>query len=140
MGLNNLIYLNVSQNQIFPKFLKFLFYNIPKLYTIFISSCFLDNNSFSEIMNLKKGVNIQRLILSHNAIDTSTIINLYECGILRNIKELDLFDNNLKDNIVPFLIKIKDSIKLEKINIDLNYGIERSNNSLLYQNYIRYTK
>ena len=140
MGLNNLIYLNVSQNQIFPKFLKFLFYNIPKLYTIFISSCFLDNNSFSEIMNLKKGVNIQRLILSHNAIDTLTIINLYECGILKNIKELDLFDNNLKDNIVPFLIKIKDSIKLEKINIDLNYGIERSNNSLLYQNYIRYTK
>ena len=140
LGLNNLIYLNVSQNQIFPKFLKFLFYNIPKLYTIFISSCFLDNNSFSEIMNLKKGVNIQRLILSHNAIDTLTIINLYECGILKNIKELDLFDNNLKDNIVPFLIKIKDSIKLEKINIDLNYGIERSNNSLLYQNYIRYTK
>ena len=140
LGLNNLIYLNVSQNQIFPKFLKFLFYNIPKLYTIFISSCFLDSNSFSEIMNLKKGVNIQRLILSHNDIDTSTIVNLYEYNILKNIRELDLFDNNLKDNIVPFLIKIKDSIKLEKINIDLNYGIERSNNSLLYQYYIRYTK
>ena len=140
LGLNNLIYLNISQNQIFPKFLKFLFYNIPKLYTIFISSCFLDNKSFSEIVNIKKSVKIQRLILSHNAIDTSTIINLYESHILKNIRELDLFDNNLNDNIVSFLIKIKDSIKLEKINIDLNYGIERSNNSLLYKYYIRYTK
>ena len=140
LGLNNLIYLNVSQNQLFPKFLKFLFYNIPKLYTIFISSCFLDQKSFSEIMNLKQPVNIQRLILSHNDIDTSTIINLFEYDIIKNVRELDLFDNNLNDNIVSFLIRIKDSIMLEKINIDLNYGIERSNNSLLYKYYIRYTK
>ena len=140
LGLNNLIYLNISENQLLSKFLKFLFYNIPKLYTIFISSCFLESNSFDEILNVKKGINIKRLILSHNSIDTQTIFNLFENNILTNVTELDLFDNNLRDEIVPYLIKKKGNIKLQKINIDLNYGIEKTNNSLLYQNYIKYTK
>ena len=140
LGLINLLYLNISENQLSPGFLKFLFYNIPNLYTLFISSCYLENNSFEEIINTKREINIRKLVISHNQIDTSTIINLYEKNILKNVKELDLFDNNLRDEIVPYLIQKKNNIKLTKINIDLNFGIEKANNSLLYQNYMRYTK
>jgi len=140
LGLTNLIYLNISENQLSSKFLKFLFFEIPNLYIILISSCLLENISFKEIFNIKKKVNLEKIIMSHNYIDSKTIIDLYENDIISNVKELDLFDNNLKDEIVPYLISKKGVIKLRKINVDLNFGIEKENNSLLYQNYIRYTK
>ena len=140
LGLTNLMYLNISENQLSSKFLKFLFFEIPNLYIILISSCLLENISFKEIFNIKKKVNLEKIIMSHNYIDSKTIIDLYENDIISNVKELDLFDNNLKDEIVPYLISKKGVIKLRKINVDLNFGIEKENNSLLYQNYIRYTK
>lgn len=140
LGLNNLLYLNISENQLTSKFLEFLFYNIPTLYTIFISSCYLENSSFNDIINLKKETNIKNIIFSHNQLDTQTIISMYENNILKSVKELDLFDNNLRDELVPYLIQKKQNIKLKKINIDLNFGIKKENNSLLYKYYMKYTK
>ena len=140
LGLNKLLYLNISENQLTSKFLKFLFYNIPTLYTIFISSCYLENSSFNDIINMKKETNIKNIIFSHNQLDTQTIISMYENNILKNVKELDLFDNILRDEFVPYLIQKKPNIKLKKINIDLNFGIQKENNSLLYKNYMKYTK
>ena len=139
LGLNNLLYLDISKNELSPKFLEFLFYDISNLYILYISSCNLENNSFEEIFNNKKKINLNKLIMSHNYIETNTIINLYEYGIISNVKELDLFDNNLKEEIIEYLINKKDEIKLKKINVDLNLGIE-GNNNLLYQKYIKYTK
>ena len=140
LGLDNLLYLNISENQLSSKFLKFLFFEIPTLYIILISSCSLVNISFKEIFDIKKKVNLEKIIMSHNYLDSKTIIDLYEYDIISNVKEIDLFDNNLKDPIVPYLINKKGIIKLKKINIDLNFGIEKANNSLLYKNYIKYTK
>ena len=140
LSLINLLYLSICQNDLNPKFLKFLFYEIPNLYTIFISSCSLENNSFDEIIKNKKEVNFKKLIMCHNYIDTETIINLYENNIISNVKELNLFDNNLKDKLVDYLINKKDKIQLKKINIDLNFGIDDKNKSLLYEKFIKYTK
>ena len=140
VGLNNLLYLSISKNQISSNFLKFLFYEFIHLNTIILSSCFLENNSFDNIINVKKNVNFKKLIMCHNYIEAKTIINLYENDIISNVEELNLFDNNLQNNIVKYLINKKEYIKLKKINIDLNYGIEKENASLLYKKYIKNTK
>ena len=139
LGLQNLLVLDISKNELSPKFLKFLFYNISNLYILNISSCYLENNSFEETFVSKKKSNINTLIMSHNYIETNTIINLYEYGIITNVEELDLFDNNLKEVIVKYLINKKEEIKLKKINVELNFGIE-NNSNLLYKKYIKYTK
>ena len=140
LGLSNLLYLNISNNQLSPNFLKFLFYDIPNLYCLNISSCYIESSSFEEINKINNEIKIKKLIMSHNYIKTQDIINLYEYGIFSTVEQLDLFDNNLKDEIVPFLINNIKIIKLKRINIDLNFGIERINNSLLYQYFIRYNK
>ena len=140
VGLNNLLYLSISKNQISSKFLKYLFYEFINLNTIILSSCFLENNSFDNIINVKQKVNFKTLIMSHNYIETKTIINLYDNDIISNVEELNLFDNNLQDILVFYLINKKEGIKLKKINIDLNYGIEKENASLLYKNYIKHAK
>ena len=140
LGLYNLLYLNISENNFSPYFLKFLFYDFPNLYCLFISSCYIENNSFDEIIKDKKEVKIKKLIMSHNYIKAQDIINLYDYEIISNIEQLDLFDNNLTDEIVPFLINKKNNIKLKKINIDLNFGTQKENNKLLYKYFMRYNK
>ena len=139
-GLNNLLYLSISKNQISSKFVKYMFYEFINLNTIILSSCFLDNNSFDDIINTNKKVNFKKLIMCHNYIETKTIIELYENDIISNVEELNLFDNNLQDAIVQYLINKKENIKLKKINIDLNYGIEKDKACLLYKNFIKYSK
>ena len=140
LGLTNLEYLDISKNQISPFFLYFMFCDIPKLYQLKVSSCSLDYNSFDIILAYKKETKINKLILSHNKINTNIIRNLYEYNIFENLYELDLFYNALNNDIVKYLVDKKKTIKLKTVNVDLNYGVDEENVSLLYDNYRKYIK
>ena len=80
------------------------------------------------------------LSLSNNDITSETIISLFKNQILQKLHILDLFGNQLNDYFVYYLIKNKNNIPIQVLNIGLNHKISSEKKIQIYNLFKKYTK
>ena len=80
------------------------------------------------------------LSLSNNDITSETIISLFKNQIFQKLYILDLFGNQLNDFFVDYLIKNKNNIPIQVLNIGLNHKISSEKKMQIYGLFKKYTK
>ena len=80
------------------------------------------------------------LSLSNNDITSETIISLFKNQIFQKLYILDLFGNQLNDYFVDYLIKNKNNIPIQVLNIGLNHKISSEKKMQIYGLFKKYTK
>ena len=138
-NLENLSHLVLNKNLLGKRAIKFCF-SLKSLIALYLSLCGLnDDDSFSLIKDIKN-TNLKMLSLSNNDITSETIISLFKNQIFQKLYILDLFGNQLNDYFVDYLIKNKNNIPIQVLNIGLNHKISSEKKIQIYNLFKKYTK
>lgn len=138
-NLENLSHLVLNKNLLGKRAIKFCF-SLKSLISLYLSLCGLnDDDSFSLIKDIKN-TNLKMLSLSNNDITSETIISLFKNQIFQKLYILDLFGNQLNDYFVDYLIKNKNNIPIQVLNIGLNHKISSEKKIQIYNLFKKYTK
>ena len=138
-NLENLSHLVLNKNLLGKRAIKFCF-SLKSLISLYLSLCGLnDDDSFSLIKDIKN-TNLKMLSLSNNDITSETIISLFKNQIFQKLYILDLFGNQLNDYFVDYLIKNKNNIPIQVLNIGLNHKISSEKKMQIYNLFKKYTK
>ena len=138
-NLENLSHLVLNKNLLGKRAIKFCF-SLKSLIALYLSLCGLnDDDSFSLIKDIKN-TNLKMLSLSNNDITSETIISLFKNQIFQKLYILDLFGNQLNDYFVGYLIKNKNNIPIQVLNIGLNHKISSEKKMQIYNLFKKYTK
>ena len=138
-NLENLSHLVLNKNLLGKRAIKFCF-SLKSLIALYLSLCGLnDDDSFSLIKDIKN-TNLKMLSLSNNDITSETIISLFKNQIFQKLYILDLFGNQLNDFFVDYLIKNKNNIPIQVLNIGLNHKISSEKKIQIYNLFKKYTK
>ena len=138
-NLENLSHLVLNKNLLGKRAIKFCF-SLKSLISLYLSLCGLnDDDSFSLIKDIKN-TNLKMLSLSNNDITSETIISLFKNQIFQKLYILDLFGNQLNDFFVDYLIKNKNNIPIQVLNIGLNHKISSEKKIQIYNLFKKYTK
>ena len=138
-NLENLSHLALNKNLLGKRAIKFCF-SLKSLISLYLSLCGLnDDDSFSLIKDIKNA-NLKMLSLSNNDITSETIISLFKNQIFQKLYILDLFGNQLNDYFVDYLIKNKNNIPIQVLNIGLNHKISSEKKIQIYNLFKKYTK
>ena len=138
-NLENLSHLVLNKNLLGKRAIKFCF-SLKSLIALYLSLCGLnDDDSFSLIKDIKNA-NLKMLSLSNNDITSETIISLFKNQIFQKLYILDLFGNQLNDYFVDYLIKNKNNIPIQVLNIGLNHKISSEKKIQIYNLFKKYTK
>ena len=138
-NLENLSHLVLNKNLLGKRAIKFCF-SLKSLISLYLSLCGLnDDDSFSLIKDIRN-TNLKMLSLSNNDITSETIISLFKNQIFQKLYILDLFGNQLNDFFVDYLIKNKNNIPIQVLNIGLNHKISSEKKMQIYGLFKKYTK
>ena len=138
-NLENLSHLVLNKNLLGKRAIKFCF-SLKSLISLYLSLCGLnDDDSFSLIKDIRN-TNLKMLSLSNNDITSETIISLFKNQIFQKLYILDLFGNQLNDYFVDYLIKNKNNIPIQVLNIGLNHKISSEKKMQIYGLFKKYTK
>ena len=138
-NLENLSHLVLNKNLLGKRAIKFCF-SLKSLISLYLSLCGLnDDDSFSLIKDIRN-TNLKMLSLSNNDITSETIISLFKNQIFQKLYILDLFGNQLNDFFVDYLIKNKNNIPIQFLNIGLNHKISSEKKMQIYGLFKKYTK
>ena len=138
-NLENLSHLVLNKNLLGKRAIKFCF-SLKSLIALYLSLCGLnDDDSFSLIKDIRN-TNLKMLSLSNNDITSETIISLFKNQIFQKLYILDLFGNQLNDYFVDYLIKNKNNIPIQVLNIGLNHKISSEKKMQIYNLFKKYTK
>ena len=138
-NLENLSHLVLNKNLLMKRAIKCCF-SLKSLIALYLSLCGLnDDDSFSLIKDIKN-TNLKMLSLSNNDITSETIISLFKNQIFQKLYILDLFGNQLNDYFVDYLIKNKNNIPIQVLNIGLNHKISSEKKIQIYNLFKKYTK
>ncbi len=138
-NLENLSHLVLNKNLLGKRAIKFCF-SLKSLISLYLSLCGLnEDDSFSLIKDIKN-TNLKMLSLSNNDITSETIISLFKNQIFQKLYILDLFGNQLNDYFVDYLIKNKNNIPIQVLNIGLNHKISSEKKMQIYNLFKKYTK
>ena len=138
-NLENLSHLVLNKNLLGKRAIKFCF-SLKSLISLYLSLCGLnDDDSFSLIKDMKN-TNLKMLSLSNNDITSKTIISLFKNQIFQKLYILDLFGNQLNDYFLDYLIKNKNNIPIQVLNIGLNHKISSEKKIQIYNLFKKYTK
>ena len=138
-NLENLSHLVLNKNLLGKRAIKFCF-SLKSLISLYLSLCGLnDDDSFSLIKDIRN-TNLKMLSLSNNDITSETIISLFKNQIFQKLYILDLFGNQLNDYFVDYLIKNKNNIPIQVLNIGLNHKISSEKKIQIYNLFKKYTK